>query len=99
MKHAEKTPPLFEHDVIKGLAEKYSKTPAQILLRWSTQRGVAVIPKSNNPTRLAQNLDVVGFNLEAAELEAISSLDKGLRFNDPHSVSTQYKPLRLVDPC
>ncbi|OJI96527.1 hypothetical protein ASPVEDRAFT_119363 [Aspergillus versicolor CBS 583.65] len=85
VKHAEKTPPLFEHDVIKGLAEKYSKTPAQILLRWSTQRGVAVIPKSNNPTRLAQNLDVVGFDLEAAELEAISSLDKGLRFNDPHS--------------
>jgi D-xylose reductase len=83
LKDAQSTPPLFEHDVIKGLAEKYNRTPAQVLLRWATQRKIAVIPKSNNPTRLAQNLQVTDFDLEGKELEAISALDKGLRFNDP----------------
>ncbi|KKK23371.1 putative D-xylose reductase (Xyl1) [Aspergillus rambellii] len=83
VKNAENSPPLFEHSVIKSLADKYGKTPAQILLRWATQRGIAVIPKSNNPTRLAQNLDVTGFDLEAGELDSISALDQNLRFNDP----------------
>ncbi|KAJ0422280.1 NADP-dependent oxidoreductase domain-containing protein [Aspergillus carlsbadensis] len=82
---AENTQPLFEHDTIKSIATKYGKTPAQVLLRWATQRNVAVIPKSNNPARLAQNLDVVGFDLESSEIEAISALDKNLRFNDPHN--------------
>ncbi|KAF9889927.1 NAD(P)H-dependent D-xylose reductase (XR) [Aspergillus nanangensis] len=81
--NAENCPPLFEHDVVKAVAEKHGKTPAQVLLRWATQRGIAVIPKSNNPTRLAQNLDVVGFELEQAEIDSISALDRGLRFNDP----------------
>ncbi|KAE8359417.1 putative NAD(P)H-dependent D-xylose reductase xyl1 [Aspergillus caelatus] len=83
VKNAVDTPPLFEHNTIKSLAEKYGKTPAQVLLRWATQRSIAVIPKSNNPTRLSQNLEVTGFDLEKSELESISSLDKGLRFNDP----------------
>ncbi|KAJ5719123.1 hypothetical protein N7493_007578 [Penicillium malachiteum] len=83
LKDAHGTPPLFEHDVVKGIAEKHARTPAQVLLRWATQRNIAVIPKSNSPTRLAQNLQVNDFNLESAEIEAISALDKGLRFNDP----------------
>ncbi|KAL4993853.1 putative NAD(P)H-dependent D-xylose reductase xyl1 [Aspergillus recurvatus] len=83
VKQAEGAPPLFEHSVIKGIAEKHGKTPAQVLLRWATQRKIAVIPKSNNPARLLQNLDVVGFDLEDGELKAISDLDRGLRFNDP----------------
>lgn len=87
LKHAQDTPLLFEHDVIKGIAQKHGRTPAQVLLRWATQRKVAVIPKSNNPTRLAQNLQVTDFDLEASEIEAISALDKGLRFNDPIAVS------------
>lgn len=87
LKHAQTTPLLFEHDVVKGIAQKHGRTPAQVLLRWATQRKVAVIPKSNNPTRLAQNLQVTDFDLESSELEAISALDKGLRFNDPPTVS------------
>ncbi|EEA21600.1 D-xylose reductase [Talaromyces marneffei ATCC 18224] len=83
MKRAHNTPTLFEHNVIKSAAEKYGKSPAQILLRWATQRNIAVIPKSNDPARLAQNLDVTGWNLEEAEIEAINGLDLGLRFNDP----------------
>lgn len=91
LKHAQSTPLLFEHDVVKGIAEKHGRTPAQVLLRWATQRRIAVIPKSNDPTRLAQNLQVTDFELEGRELEAISALDKGLRFNDPIAVS--------LDPC
>jgi len=80
---AHDTPVLFEHQVITDLAKKYSKTPAQILLRWATQRGLAVIPKSNNPDRLKQNLEVTGFDLEKGELDSISALDRHLRFNNP----------------
>lgn len=84
---AHDTPVLFEHKVITDLATKYKKTPAQVLLRWSTQRGLAVIPKSNNPERLKQNLEVTGFDLEKSELESISALDRHLRFNNPTDVS------------
>ena len=84
---AHDTPVLFEHQVITDLAKKYRKTPAQILLRWATQRGLAVIPKSNNPERLKQNLEVTGFDLEKGELNSISGLDRHLRFNNPTDVS------------
>ncbi|KAM0434688.1 hypothetical protein ACHAPT_003787 [Fusarium lateritium] len=93
-KRAHGAEPLLEAELIKGLADKYSKTPAQILLRWATQRGIAVIPKSNNPGRLAQNLDVVGFDLAEDEIESISALDRGLRFNDPGFYLPNY-PLRI----
>jgi D-xylose reductase len=87
MKRATDTPTLFENNIIKDIAKKVGKTPAQVLLRWSTQRGLAVIPKSNAQERLLQNLDVTGWDLEKADLEAISSLDKNLRFNNPTDVS------------
>jgi len=83
MKQAKDTPLLFDNETVKSIASKHGKTPAQVLLRWATQRGVAVIPKSNNQHRLAQNLDVTSFDLSAAELEAINGLNKNLRFNDP----------------
>ena len=87
MEKAENTGLLFENDTVKSIADKHSKTPAQVLLRWATQRGVAVIPKSNNQNRLAQNLDVCSFDLSDSEIKQISSLDQGLRFNNPVNVS------------
>lgn len=87
MQRAKDTPLLFDNPTIKSIAEKKGKTPAQVLLRWATQRGIAVIPKSNNQGRLAQNLDVTAWELEQGELDEISGLDKGLRFNDPLNVS------------
>ncbi|CAZ81303.1 unnamed protein product [Tuber melanosporum] len=82
-KKAFDTPTLFEHPTITAIAKKHDKTPAQVLLRWPTQRGLAVIPKSNNRDRLLQNLDVTSFDLEESEIQAISGLDKSLRFNNP----------------
>lgn len=87
MKRAHDTPLLFDNPTVKKIAEKHGKTPAQILLRWATQRDVAVIPKSNNQGRLAQNLDVTSWSLEKSELDAVSGLDQNLRFNDPLNVS------------
>lgn len=75
--------PLFEHDVIKSVADKVKKTPAQVLLRWATQRGLAVIPKSNNPDRLLSNLKVNDFDLSQEDFQEISKLDIELRFNNP----------------
>lgn len=87
MQRAKDTPLLFDHPSIKSIADKHGKTPAQVLLRWATQRNVAVIPKSNNQGRLAQNLDVTSFDLSESEMGEINGLNKGLRFNDPLNVS------------
>lgn len=84
---------LFDNKVVKAAASAHDVTPAQVLLRWATQRGLAVIPKSNNPKRLAQNLDCNSFDLTKKELDDISSLNKGLRFNDPSDYLKN--PIRL----
>ncbi|KAI7788408.1 hypothetical protein LA080_010741 [Diaporthe eres] len=75
--------PLFENEAVAAAAKKHGKTPAQVLLCWATQRDIIVIPKSNNKERLAQNLDLLGFDLSEDEIASISALDRGLRFNDP----------------
>ncbi|KAG8162564.1 hypothetical protein KVR01_008329 [Diaporthe batatas] len=82
-RRAKDTPLLWDVAPVRAAAARTGRTPAQVLLRWATQRGIAVIPKSNNAGRLAQNLDVTGFDLTQDEIDAISALDKGLRFNDP----------------
>lgn len=89
----QQVPLLFEVDAVKKAAQRTGKTPAQVLLRWSTQRKIAVIPKSNNVDRLKQNLEVTDFDLTDDEIKAISALDKGLRFNDPGFYL--HKPLRI----
>jgi D-xylose reductase len=83
MAHATALKPLMEDDLITSLASKYSKTPSQILLRWATQRGLAVIPKTSRQEIMAQNLDCVAFDLDKDDLEKISAMDKGIRFNQP----------------
>ena len=80
---AKDNPLLMENAVVKKAAEAHGKTPAQVLLRWSTQRGIAVIPKSNQQARLQQNLDVTQWDLSEKEITDISALNKNLRFNDP----------------
>jgi D-xylose reductase len=90
MKEAHGAPPLLKHDLINKLAEKHGKSASQILLRWATQRGIAVIPKSNNQGRLQQNLEVTGWDLSNDEVNQISGLDISLRFNDPLNVSEPF---------
>ena len=91
---AAQTPSLFEAPLILELASKYNKTPSQVLLRWATQRGLCVIPKSNRKERMTHNLDVTGFEMEQADLARIAELDMGLHFNDP-GVYLVGRPIRI----
>lgn len=87
MARAKDAVPLMEEGTVAKIAKKVGKTPAQVLLRWATQRGVAVIPKSSSEARMKENLDSAEFQLDEADVEAISALDKNLRFNQPTNVS------------
>jgi len=60
---------------IADVAAKHSRTPAQVILRWHLQLGNVVIPKSVTPSRIAENFDVFGFELDAVDLAAIEGLD------------------------
>ncbi len=62
--------------VILEIAQKHQKTPAQIILRWQIQLQNMVIPKSANPERIKQNIDVWNFTLDESDLERIAGLDK-----------------------
>lgn len=68
---------LLEDPVIVAIAEQRSVTPAQVVLRWHVERGFVTIPKSSNPGRIAQNLDLFGFELDDVQLAAIDALDRG----------------------
>ncbi|XP_014273814.1 1,5-anhydro-D-fructose reductase [Halyomorpha halys] len=63
--------------VIKEIAEKYNKQPAQIILRFLVECGVGIIPKSSNPDRIKQNIDVFDFELTKEEFNRIRALDRG----------------------
>ncbi len=65
------------------MAEKYQKTPAQIVLRWGIQRGCTLICKSNQVSRLKENRDIFDFELSNTEMDSIAALNKNRRFNDP----------------
>ena len=66
------------------LADKYGKTPAQIVIRWHLDSGLVVIPKSVTPSRIAENFDVWDFRLDKDELGEIAKLDQGKRLGpDP----------------
>ncbi|CCD24474.1 trifunctional aldehyde reductase/xylose reductase/glucose 1-dehydrogenase (NADP(+)) NDAI_0D01600 [Naumovozyma dairenensis CBS 421] len=82
---AKNTPPLFDHPTIKKIADKYEAvTTSQVLLRWATQRGVAIIPKSSKKERLLENLTIdQKVTLAEEDLREISALNQNLRFNDP----------------
>lgn len=75
---------LLEEDTIVSIASKHKKTPAQVLLRWATQRGIAVIPKSNSQHRLKENLETNDFDLDDSDFAAIAKLERNLRYNNPH---------------
>ena len=62
--------------VLKGIAEKHGVTPAQVVLRWHLEHGIAVIPKSSHPDRIAANFDVLGFSLTPDEVTQIDRLSR-----------------------
>ncbi|KRE28950.1 aldo/keto reductase [Paenibacillus sp. Soil522] len=66
---------LFQNEVLVSIAEKYSKSVAQVVLRWLTQREVVVIPKSVRKERIIENFNIFDFELRQEDMEAITTLD------------------------
>jgi len=63
--------------LVVGIGEKYGKSAIQVVLRWHIQLGLVAIPKSANPGRIAENIDIFDFELSNDEVAAISALDQG----------------------
>lgn len=70
-------PKLLENPLVKKIAKKYDKRPAQVLLRHTVQRGIGVIPKSTNPQRIRSNINIFNFELDEQEMAALNKLDVG----------------------
>nr|CAD7434522.1 unnamed protein product [Timema monikensis] len=70
-------PDLMDNPVVKEIAERLSRTPAQVLLRHTVQRGIAVIPKSTNKDRIRQNFKVLDFTLSDEDVSKLDALDQG----------------------
>jgi len=70
---------LLQDERLLALAEKYGKTPAQIVLRWHLQIGNVVIPKSVTPSRVQENIEVFDFELAADDIATIEEFDAGTR--------------------
>lgn len=70
---------LLDHELLKGIGEKYNKSVAQIIIRWDLQNGIITIPKSIKEHRIIQNADVFDFTLTDNEMEQISGINENLR--------------------
>ena len=91
---------IFTHPVLTKIGEKYGKTAAQVALRWNTQRGVSILPKSVHAERIAVNFDIWDFALNEAEMAEIAKLDLGhseiVNHDDPAFVKWLHE-LRIHD--
>jgi 2,5-diketo-D-gluconate reductase A len=63
--------------LITSIANDHGKSATQVVLRWHVQLGLVVIPRSSNPGRIAENIDIFDFELTEEEMSKISSLDRG----------------------
>jgi diketogulonate reductase-like aldo/keto reductase len=80
----------LQDPAILAITSVHGKTAAQVMLRWHLQRGRSVIPKSVRPERIAENFDVLGFDLTADELDALDALDTGVRGGpEPASITLE----------
>ncbi|MHC8606233.1 aldo/keto reductase [Paenarthrobacter ureafaciens] len=68
---------LLNAPVLARLAEKHGKTPGQVVLRWHVQQGLVAIPKTANPKRMQENLNVFDFELDGQDLDRLQTLDAG----------------------
>ncbi|MCC8080151.1 MAG: aldo/keto reductase [Oscillospiraceae bacterium] len=71
---------LLAEPLFAELGKKYGKTPAQIILRWHTQMGFAVIPGSKSVEHIRDNLDILSFRLSDGDMAEIAKLNKGVRY-------------------
>jgi 2,5-diketo-D-gluconate reductase A len=81
---------IFENQLLLSLAKKHKKTVAQVILRWHTQRGVVIIPKSIHKDRIIENFNIFDFELSPEDMNAITTLDTKVTYffdhRDPETV-------------
>ena len=65
----------WHEPALQELAKKHGKTPAQVLIRWSLQKGLVPLPKSVTPSRIVENADVYGFELDDGDMEKLKTND------------------------
>lgn len=73
----------MELPLVRELADKYGKSPAQIILNWIISLGLIVLPQSSHPERMKENLAAADFTMDGADLAKLNSLPDSARFNDP----------------
>ena len=71
---------MLQEPAVRAIAEAHGKTIGQVLLRYSVQRGISVIPKSSRPERIRENFDLFSFELTPAEMDTLRALDTGKPF-------------------
>ena len=81
---------IVKSNLLAAIGTKYSKSAAQVALRWLTQRGIVAIPKSSHKERMAQNFDIFDFSLTAEEMAQITTMNQfdtgNINFGDPQFV-------------
>jgi len=89
---------VLEDPAIAAIAAAHGTSPAQVMLRWGIQEGRSVIPKSTNPTRIAENFDVFDFELTIEQLGAIDALDTGERGGpDPDAIRDEFFDMVIAE--
>jgi diketogulonate reductase-like aldo/keto reductase len=71
-----------DHPQLVHVANKYEKTPAQIILRWAVQQDISTIPKSENPNRIKENFDIFNFELAEMDVQILNNLNENFRIVD-----------------
>ncbi len=77
----------FKNKTLQEVSKKYSKSPAQIMLRWAVQHNTIPIPKSSHKERIKENADIFDFNIEEEDMNKLNSLNENYRLAmDPHEI-------------
>ncbi len=90
-------PSLIENQVVAKIAQAHGCSPAQVLLRWAIERGTSVIPKSTNPGRLAENLEVANLKLDNQEMAELAKLERGFRYVNGEFWTMEGSPYTLTE--
>lgn len=75
---------LFTNQTLAAIGAKHNKSVGQVVLRWNVQREIAVIPKSVHKERMAENFNILDFELDDADMQEIASLDQGKKLFVDH---------------
>ena len=90
-------PILLEHPIILEIADKHKASPAQILISWSINREISVIPKSTNPKRIKENFAALDIALDAEDMTQINQLNQGFRYVDGSFWTMEGSPYTYAD--